>query len=63
VVFGDDGPTTRTGHTPQALAAFRNLAISAIRSRRGPAITAAREYYASHPAVLLGHLGLTPRRL
>ena len=36
VVFGEDRSTTRTAHAPQALAAFRNLAISFIHRWRGP---------------------------
>ena len=63
VVFGEDRATTHTGHAPQALAALRNLAISFIHRWRGREVTAAREYYASHPAVLFCHLGLVPRRL
>jgi hypothetical protein len=63
VIFGEDRATTHTVHAHQALAAFRNVAISLIRVWRGAAITAAREYYASHPAVLFRRLGLTPARL
>jgi predicted transposase YbfD/YdcC len=58
VVFGEDGSTTRSGHAPQVLAAFRNLALAVIRHWRGPEITASREYYASHLGVLFRHLGL-----
>jgi predicted transposase YbfD/YdcC len=58
VVFGEDRATIRTGHAPQALAAFRNLAISVIRYQRGSAITASREYYATHLPVLFRHLGI-----
>lgn len=63
VVFGEDRATTHTAHAHQALAAFRNLAIALIHLWRGSAITAAREYYASHPAVLFRRLGLTLARL
>jgi predicted transposase YbfD/YdcC len=59
VVFGEDRGTTRTGHAPQALAAFRNLAISVIHRWRGPEITASRQYYASHLGVLFRQLGIT----
>ena len=59
VVFGEDGALTRTAHAPQALAAFRNLAISVIHAWRGSAITASREYYASHLGVLFRQLGIT----
>ena len=58
VVFGEDRATTRTGQAPQVLAAFRNLALSLIRLWRGPQITAAREYFATHPGVLFRRAGL-----
>jgi predicted transposase YbfD/YdcC len=58
VVFGEDRATTRSGHAPQVLAAFRNLALSLLRVWRGPAITAAREYYATHLGVLFRRVGL-----
>jgi predicted transposase YbfD/YdcC len=58
VVFGEDRSTTRTDRAPQVLAAFRNLVISLIHLRRGPQITASREYYATHLGVLFRHLGL-----
>lgn len=63
VVFGEDRATTRTGHAPQAFATFRNLALSCIRLWRGPAITASREYYATHPSVLFRQLGIQRPRL
>lgn len=59
VIFGEDASTTRTGTAPQALAAFRNLALSLLHRWKHPAVTAAREFYASHPAALLRRLGLT----
>jgi Transposase DDE domain len=62
-VFREDLSTTRTGHAPQALAAFRNLAISLIHRWPGARVTEAREYYASHPTVLFRRLGLTPAGL
>jgi predicted transposase YbfD/YdcC len=58
-VFAEDRSTTRTGQAPQACAAFRNLAISFIHHFRGSAITASRDYYASHPMVLFRQLGVT----
>jgi predicted transposase YbfD/YdcC len=58
VVFGEDHSMTRTGHAPQAFAAFRNLAISLLHWLRDSHITAAREYYASHPNSLLRRLAL-----
>jgi predicted transposase YbfD/YdcC len=63
VVFGEDRSTTRTGHAPEALAAFRNLVISFIRRFRGPAITASREYYATHLSVLFRQLGVPSQGL
>lgn len=63
VVFAEDAATTRTAHAPQALAAFRNLAISLLHHWHGSAITAARQHYAAHPAALLRRLGLPARRL
>lgn len=62
VVFGEDAATTRSGRAAQALAAFRNLALSLIHLWIGPGITAAREYYATHLRVLFRHLGLTEQR-
>jgi predicted transposase YbfD/YdcC len=58
VVFGEDRSTTRTRHAHQALAAFRNLAISLLHWLRAAHITAAREYFASHPNSLLRRLAL-----
>jgi predicted transposase YbfD/YdcC len=63
VVFAEDASTTRTAHAPQALAAFRNLALSLLHRWRRRDITAARQYYAAHPAALVRRLGLTARRL
>lgn len=60
VVLGEDLATTRTAHAPQAFAAFRNLAISLLHLGRRHAITAARQYYAAHPATLFRRLGLAP---
>jgi hypothetical protein len=58
VVFGEDRSTTRTRHAHQALAAFRNLAMSLIHWLRDAHITAAREYFASHPSTVLRLLAL-----
>jgi predicted transposase YbfD/YdcC len=60
VVFGEDQATTRTAHAPQAFAAFRNLAIALLHGWHRPAITAARAYFATHPALLFRRLGLGP---
>jgi predicted transposase YbfD/YdcC len=60
LVFAEDRATCRTGSAPQVLAAFRNLALSLIRLWRGPQITAAREYFATHLAVLFRRAGIPP---
>ena len=57
-VFGEDAGTTHTGTAPQAPAALRNLALSLLHHWKHAELTAAREYYASHPAVLFRRLGL-----
>ena len=59
-VFGEDGSTTRTGHAPHALAILRNLAIGLLHCWHRPAITAARDYFGTHPTVLFRRLGLAP---
>ena len=63
VVFAEDAATTRTHHAPQALAVFRNLALSLLHRWRHRHITAARQFYAAHPAALFRRLDLTARRL
>jgi predicted transposase YbfD/YdcC len=60
VVFGEDLATTHTAHAPQALAAFRNLALSLLHLWGDREITAARQYYAAHPTALFRQLGLSP---
>jgi predicted transposase YbfD/YdcC len=57
-VFREDHATTRTARAHHAFAAFRNLAISLIHLWRGSHVTAAREYYASHPTALFRRLQL-----
>ena len=57
-VFREDHATTRTAHAHPTFAALRNLAISLIHLWRGSHVTAAREYYASHPYVLFRLLQL-----
>lgn len=59
-VFGEDRSTIHTAHAPQALAAFRNLALSLIHLWRGPAVTAARDYFATHLGALFRRLRLPP---
>jgi hypothetical protein len=63
VVFGEDASTTHTGTAPQVFAAFRNLVLSLLHYWRHRHLTAAREYYASHPAALFRRLQLTPTGL
>ena len=58
--FGEDAATTRTGTAPRALAALRDLATSHLQQWKRPDITAARQYYASHPGALLRRLQRTP---
>jgi hypothetical protein len=60
VVFREDHATTRTARAHQVLAALRNLVISLIHLWRGSHVTAAREYYASHPNLLFRRLQLRP---
>jgi predicted transposase YbfD/YdcC len=61
-VFGEDAATTRTGTAPQALAAFRNLALSLLHRWRRPDVTAARQFFGAHPTVLLRLLSLPTRQ-
>jgi predicted transposase YbfD/YdcC len=62
-VFGEDASTTRTDSAPEAMAAFRNLALSLLHRWRRSDVTAARQYFASHPAALCRRLGLSPAGL
>ena len=57
-VFGEDASTTHSGTAPQVFAAFRNLALSLLHRWRHRHLTAAREYYATHPAALFRRLQL-----
>lgn len=63
VVFAEDDATTHTAHGPQAFAALRNRAVSLPHRWRHRHITAARQFYASHPAALFRRLASTPARL
>ena len=63
VVLGEDASTTHTAHAPQALAALRNLTLSLLHRWRHRRITAARQFYASHPAALFRRLTPSPVRL
>jgi predicted transposase YbfD/YdcC len=60
VTFGEDRSRLRSGHAPQILAAFRNLAITLIHRQGSSQIAATRRHFASHP--LLAFRLLLPRR-
>jgi hypothetical protein len=60
VVCGEDARTTRTDTAPEALAAFRNLAIALLHLWKRPHIAATRQYFAGHPAALFRRLRLAP---
>src|SRR6266487_363664 len=49
VTFGEDRSRLRSGHTPQILAALRNLAITLIHRQGSSQIAATRRHFASHP--------------
>lgn len=53
VPFGEDRSRLRTGHAPQIMAAFRNLAHTLIRRTGTTEITAQRRAFAAHPASAL----------
>jgi predicted transposase YbfD/YdcC len=49
VTFGEDRSQLRSGHAPQILATFRNLAITLIHRQGSSQIAATRRHFASHP--------------
>lgn len=49
VTFGEDRSRLCTGHTPQIMAAFRNLAITLIHRQGSSQIVGTRRHFASHP--------------
>ena len=57
VTFGEDASRIRNGAAPQILAAFRNTAISLLRSWGCQNIAAALRDHAYHPRKLLAKLG------
>jgi predicted transposase YbfD/YdcC len=61
VSFGEDHSTLRNGHTPQIMAACRNLCITLLHRAARPDISAARRSFAYHPARALAMLQPTPR--
>jgi predicted transposase YbfD/YdcC len=56
VALREDANTTHVGSAPHAFAAFRNLVLSLLHRWRHRNLNAAREYYATHPAVLFRRL-------
>jgi predicted transposase YbfD/YdcC len=59
VTYNEDASRVRTGTTPRAMAAFRNLAISLARLAGFNNIAAATDHYRARPADALHLLGLT----
>ena len=49
VTFQEDRSSLRSGHAPQVMAAFRNLAITLIHRQGSSQIAATRRHFASHP--------------
>jgi hypothetical protein len=49
VTFDEDRSQVRTGHGPQVMAAFRNLAITALRLSGATNIAAALRHHARNP--------------
>ena len=60
VTFGEDAGQVRTGATPQALAALRNVVIGLLRGAGWTNIAAGLRYNAWRPDAALQLLGLTP---
>lgn len=58
VTFGEDRSRLRSGHAPQIMAAFRNLAITLIHRFGSSHIRATRRHFASCPQEVLPLLGL-----
>lgn len=59
VTYDEDASRARSGSTPRAMAAFRNLAISLARLAGFKNIARANDHYRDHPADALHLLGLT----
>jgi predicted transposase YbfD/YdcC len=59
VTFDEDRAQVRTGHIPQVMAAFRNLAISILRLLGYTNIAAACRRFAARPALALAAVGFT----
>ena len=58
VTFDEDRAQVRAGHIPQAMAAWRNVAIGLLRLLGEPNIAAACRRYAAQPALPLTAVGL-----
>lgn len=58
VTLGEDASTVRTGNAPHVMAAFRNLALTALRFRRVKNIAAALRRYAARPILAFTLLGI-----
>ncbi len=61
VTFDEDRSQVRAGHIAQVMAAFRNAAISLMRSLGATNIAAACRKYAAQPALALAAVGLDQR--
>jgi predicted transposase YbfD/YdcC len=61
VTFDEDRSQVRAGHIAQVMAAFRNAAISLMRSLGATNIAAACRRYAAQPALALAAVGLDQR--
>jgi predicted transposase YbfD/YdcC len=58
VTFDEDRSQVRSGNAPQVMAAFRNVAISALRLRKVTNIAAALRRYAAQPALAFTAIGI-----
>jgi predicted transposase YbfD/YdcC len=58
VTFDEDRSQVRSGNAPQVMAAFRNVAISALRLRKVTNIAAALRRYAARPALAFTAIGI-----
>lgn len=56
--FDEDRSQVRSNTAPQAMAAFRNLAIGLFRLLGEPTIAAATRHYVARPARALAAVGL-----
>lgn len=61
VSFDEDRSQVRAGHTPQVMAALRNVAISVLRLCGARNIAAACRRYAARPALALADIDISRR--